>query len=101
RGWPKACRHSSSRPPARVTLPQNLLMSAPHVLSTASTAACTRSLRFDCANPAEGIHPVANNDAERIANFALIVIASFLRPYRGRNRRRPQLADRRAAAQSG
>src|SRR5262245_66509484 len=45
--------HSRIRPSPRLTLLQNLLMSAPHALSTASVAPCTRSRRPVCAPPCD------------------------------------------------
>src|SRR6185295_3303731 len=66
--------HKSNRPSPRVRLPQNLPMSAAQLLSTASTAPCTRSLRFACASRDVGSHTTKAH-REMMAVFAMVVIA--------------------------
>src|SRR5262245_31990599 len=67
--------HNSSRPSPRLTPPQNLPMSAPQLLSTASTAPCTRSLRLVCAGADVGSQAAAKAHTKMPAAFEMVVIA--------------------------
>lgn len=50
-------------------------MSAAQLLSTASTAPCTRSLRFACASRDVGSHAAAKAHTEMTAVFERVLIA--------------------------
>src|SRR5262245_51417608 len=70
---------SRTRPSPRLTLPQNLLISAAQAPWTASIAEATRSLRSDWADRLEGAQSAAKSAAGAIMVLEIVAIRHLLR----------------------